>query len=49
MVPKVVAKAGHGEEILYADINLDYMAEVRQQIPIGVQRRKELYEVRRVK
>ena len=34
---KVAAKAGHGEEIVYADINLDYMAEVRQQIPITVQ------------
>ena len=46
---RVVAKAGHGEEIVYADVNLDYMAEVRQQVPITLQRRKELYEVRRLK
>ena len=46
---KVAAKAGHGEEIVYADINLDYMAEVRQQIPITLQRRNELYAVKKLK
>lgn len=46
---RVVAKAGHAEEIVYADINLDYMAEVRQQVPISLQRRNELYEVKKLK
>ncbi len=42
---KVVSKAGSGEEIVYADIDLAYMAQVRQQIPISVQRRTDMYEV----
>jgi omega-amidase len=45
---KVVSKAGHGEEIVYADIDLDYMTQVRQQIPIGLQRRGDLYAVKKM-
>ncbi|XP_032832150.2 omega-amidase NIT2 isoform X1 [Petromyzon marinus] len=39
----VVAKAGHGEEIVYADIDLNRVEEVRRQIPVRIQRRCELY------
>ena len=46
---KVVSKAGHAEEIVYADVNLDYMAEVRQQVPITLQRRGDMYGVKRLK
>uniref|UniRef100_W5MXF2 omega-amidase n=1 Tax=Lepisosteus oculatus TaxID=7918 RepID=W5MXF2_LEPOC len=42
---EVVAKAGADETIVYADIDLQYLAEVRQQIPIHAQRRHDLYKV----
>lgn len=42
---EVVAKAEHHESILYADIDLDYLEQVRQQIPITKQRRTDIYEV----
>uniref|UniRef100_A0A3B3UFC3 omega-amidase n=1 Tax=Poecilia latipinna TaxID=48699 RepID=A0A3B3UFC3_9TELE len=41
---EVIAKAGHEESIIYADI-LQYLADVRQQIPISSQRRDDLYAV----
>ena len=40
----VISKAGHQEEIIYADIDLTKMAEVRQQIPMERQRRFDLYK-----
>ncbi|XP_069053512.1 omega-amidase NIT2 [Lepisosteus oculatus] len=42
---EVVVKAGADETIVYADIDLQYLAEVRQQIPIHAQRRHDLYKV----
>ncbi|XP_043985657.1 omega-amidase NIT2 [Gambusia affinis] len=42
---EVIAKAGPEESIIYADIDLQYLADIRQQIPIGSQRRDDLYAV----
>lgn len=42
----VVSKAaGEEEEIVYADIDLEFLEGVRNQIPIGFQKRKDLYSV----
>lgn len=41
----VIAKAGHEEEIVYAEIDTSYLDEVRQQIPITKQKRNDLYKV----
>lgn len=41
----VISKAGPEEEVIYADIDLEYLAEIRQQIPITTQRRHDLYTV----
>lgn len=40
---KVLAKAGHEEEILYSDINVSECDDARQQIPIFAQRRVDIY------
>ncbi|XP_066455278.1 omega-amidase NIT2 [Eleutherodactylus coqui] len=40
---EVIANADADEAIISADIDLQYLAEVRQQIPIHVQRRHDLY------
>lgn len=45
---EVVSKAGPAEEIIYADIDLTKMAEVRQQIPMTNQRRFDLYKTQKV-
>lgn len=42
---EVVSKAGSEESIIYADIDLQYLSEIRQQIPITAQRRNDLYDV----
>ncbi|XP_027883022.1 omega-amidase NIT2 [Xiphophorus couchianus] len=42
---EVIAKAGPEESIIYADIDLQYLADIRQQIPISSQRRDDLYAV----
>lgn len=42
---EVVTKAGSEETVVYADIDLQYLADVRQQIPITTQRRSDLYSV----
>lgn len=42
---EVISKAGPEEEVIYADIDLQYLAEIRQQIPITTQRRNDLYAV----
>ncbi|KAI9520529.1 Carbon-nitrogen hydrolase [Dissostichus eleginoides] len=42
---EVISKAGTKEEVIYADIDLQYLADVRQQIPITAQRRHDLYSV----
>ncbi|XP_030647276.1 omega-amidase NIT2 [Chanos chanos] len=45
---EVITKAGPEEAVIYADIDLQYLSDVRQQIPITVQRRTDLYTVRPV-
>lgn len=42
---EVISKAGPEEEVIYADIDLQYLSEIRQQIPITTQRRNDLYTV----
>lgn len=41
---KTITKAEYEEAMLYADINLDEIKEVRQQIPATDQRRHDMYE-----
>lgn len=45
---EVITKAGSEETVVYADIDLQYLADVRQQIPITAQRRSDLYAVNTV-
>ena len=40
---KVIAEAGTGEEIVYADIDFEYVDSVRQQLPLLRARRPEIY------
>ncbi|XP_066478772.1 omega-amidase NIT2 [Tiliqua scincoides] len=42
---EVIVKAGTEETIIYADIDLKKVAEVRQQIPIHSQKRSDLYAI----
>ncbi|XP_053382426.1 omega-amidase NIT2-like [Mercenaria mercenaria] len=42
---EVVATTGHEENIVYVDIDLGLIDQVRGQVPITVQRRNDLYEV----
>ena len=42
---KVLARAGDGEGIIYADIDLDYLDEVRARIPSLQNRRSDVYDV----
>ncbi|NWX87221.1 NIT2 amidase, partial [Nothoprocta ornata] len=42
---EVIAKAGAEEALLYADIDLKKLAEIREQIPVLKQKRKDLYSV----
>ncbi|KAG8509523.1 Omega-amidase NIT2 [Galemys pyrenaicus] len=42
---EVLAKAGTEETIVYSDIDLKKLAEIRQQIPIYNQKRSDLYAV----
>ncbi|KAM4701420.1 omega-amidase NIT2 [Discoglossus pictus] len=42
---EVIAKAAAEETIIYTDIDLQYLADIRQQIPIHSQRRTDLYSV----
>ena len=42
---KVVSKAEEKEEIIMADIDIGYMEQIREQIPISKQRRNDLYAV----
>lgn len=42
---EVISKAGADETIIYADIDLQYLADIRQQIPVTKQRRSDLYTV----
>ncbi|XP_044298672.1 omega-amidase NIT2 [Varanus komodoensis] len=42
---EVIAKAGTEETVIYADIDLKKLTEIRQQIPILSQKRSDLYAV----
>ncbi|XP_066300213.1 omega-amidase NIT2-like [Branchiostoma lanceolatum] len=42
---EVVAKAGHEEEIVYSDVDLSYVDEVRSSIPTSNQRREDIYKL----
>ena len=42
---EVVAKGGHTEETVYADIDINYKSEVRMQVPVTKQRRLDLYNI----
>ncbi|CAB4066790.1 NIT2 [Lepeophtheirus salmonis] len=44
---RVISKAGVEEEIIYADINLAYVDEVRQSIPVHTQKRNDIYKLSR--
>ena len=41
-----MCKASAEEEIIYADIDLDHLTAIRNQIPISFQQRSDLYAVR---
>ncbi|KAL6107619.1 nit2 [Pungitius sinensis] len=41
----VISKAGAEEAVIYADVDLQYLADIRQQIPVTTQRRDDLYAV----
>ncbi|XP_035854984.1 LOW QUALITY PROTEIN: omega-amidase NIT2-like [Sander lucioperca] len=42
---EVISKAGPEEAVIYADIDLQYLADIRQRIPITAQRRDDIYAV----
>lgn len=42
---EVLSKAGPDETVTYTDIDLQYLTDVRQQIPIHFQKRADLYSV----
>ena len=44
----IASAAGAEEEIVYADIDLDYLLAIRRQIPVTFQRRMDLYETKMV-
>lgn len=46
---KVIATTGHTEDIIYADCDFAYQDQVRSNIPILTQKRKDLYTVALVK
>lgn len=41
----VVAKAGHTEQILYSEIDLNYLEQIRAQVPVQKQKRNDLYKL----
>ncbi|CAL8255402.1 unnamed protein product [Merluccius merluccius] len=45
---EVISSTGSEEAVVYAEIDLQYLADVRQQIPVTVQRRDDLYAVKPV-
>jgi len=42
---EVIAKADHTEQILYSDIDLSYLEDVRAQIPVQQQKRSDMYKL----
>lgn len=45
----VIAKADSGEEVVYADIDIDKLHETRANLPYLTQKRTDLYEVKQLK
>lgn len=43
---KVLEECGHEEEIIYSDIDLSVLDEMRSQIPCSTQRRTDLYQLK---
>ncbi|KAI5615982.1 omega-amidase NIT2, partial [Silurus asotus] len=43
---EVITKAQSEESVVYADIGLQYLSDVREQIPITKQKRNDIYEVK---
>jgi len=43
---EILSKASSEEEIIFADIDLDYLESIKMQIPIGFQKRNDLYEIK---
>ena len=41
----VIADGGIEEEIIYADIDLDKMCQIRDQMPMNDQRRLDMYQL----
>lgn len=46
---EIIAKADSGEEIVYGDIDLDRLKEVRTNMPYLTQKRSDIYEVKELK
>ncbi|PFX26636.1 Omega-amidase NIT2 [Stylophora pistillata] len=42
---EVIAKADHTEKILYSDIDVNYLEDIRAQIPVQQQKRSDLYKL----
>ncbi len=42
----VVSRAGEGEEIIYGELDLEYINKIRDQLPLLKHRRKDVYELR---
>lgn len=40
---KIIAEAGEGEEILYAELDKDVLTKAREGIPVHYQRRFDIY------
>ena len=44
----MASAAGGGEEIVYADIDLNHVEAIRSQIPVTFQRRNDVYELKQL-
>ena len=42
---KVIGEAGYGEEIIYATIDIRYLKNVREELPLMKNRRTDIYEL----
>lgn len=42
---EVITKADHTEKILYSDIDVNYLEDIRAQIPVQQQKRSDLYKL----
>lgn len=42
---EVISTTEHDEDIIFADLDLDYVDKVRQMVPLPVQKRSDLYQI----